>query len=120
MAGEGRVLCGARRCSRPPQQPARRCPLVRAPLQVRGARGARLLALAYGSLGVIYGDIGTSPLYAFSRCVACSFVCSSHPQCAPTLAHALHPTMHLPAQPPPALAYPSRPPPSTPPRQHLP
>ncbi len=25
----------------------------------------RLLALAFGSVGVVYGDIGTSPLYAF-------------------------------------------------------
>ena len=35
----------------------------------RGARRApeepRLLALAIGSLGVVFGDIGTSPLYAF-------------------------------------------------------
>lgn len=30
-----------------------------------GGSGAGLFALALGSLGVVYGDIGTSPLYAF-------------------------------------------------------
>src|ERR1700758_2845870 len=29
-----------------------------------------LLALALGSLGVVYGDIGTSPLYAFREAIA--------------------------------------------------
>jgi KUP system potassium uptake protein len=29
------------------------------------ARGPHFWALALGSLGVVYGDIGTSPLYAF-------------------------------------------------------
>lgn len=29
-------------------------------------RGKQLLFLAYQSIGVIYGDIGTSPLYVFS------------------------------------------------------
>src|SRR6267143_933123 len=28
-----------------------------------------LLALSLGSLGVVYGDIGTSPLYAFRRAI---------------------------------------------------
>ena len=33
---------------------------------VHGAENTRrLLALALGSIGVVYGDIGTSPLYAF-------------------------------------------------------
>ncbi len=29
-----------------------------------------LLTLALGALGVVYGDIGTSPLYAFRECFA--------------------------------------------------
>jgi KUP system potassium uptake protein len=31
----------------------------------RSASGGRFFALAIGSIGVVYGDIGTSPLYAF-------------------------------------------------------
>ncbi len=31
--------------------------------------GSRLLALTVGSIGVVYGDIGTSPLYAFREAV---------------------------------------------------
>ncbi|KAL4425076.1 hypothetical protein ABPG77_010390 [Micractinium sp. CCAP 211/92] len=31
----------------------------------RHARGLRLLALAFSTLGVVYGDIGTSPLYVY-------------------------------------------------------
>ncbi|RMF22007.1 MAG: potassium transporter Kup, partial [Deltaproteobacteria bacterium] len=39
--------------------------------QVHGApSGGRLAALALGALGVVYGDIGTSPLYAFRECFA--------------------------------------------------
>ena len=36
----------------------------------KAARGptARLLALSLSALGVVYGDIGTSPLYAFREC----------------------------------------------------
>ena len=34
--------------------------------------GAGLLALALGSLGVVYGDIGTSPLYAFREAILAS------------------------------------------------
>ena len=30
--------------------------------------GKRLAILAFGALGVVYGDIGTSPLYAFKEC----------------------------------------------------
>ncbi len=33
------------------------------------ARGADLSKLALGALGVVYGDIGTSPLYAVKECV---------------------------------------------------
>ncbi len=33
-----------------------------------GPRGRRLLALSLTALGVVYGDIGTSPLYAFREC----------------------------------------------------
>ena len=32
--------------------------------------GRRLAILALGALGVVYGDIGTSPLYAFKECFA--------------------------------------------------
>src|SRR5262245_66279323 len=35
----------------------------------RIARQSRLLALSLGSLGVVYGDIGTSPLYAFREAI---------------------------------------------------
>ncbi|HJS07475.1 MAG TPA: KUP/HAK/KT family potassium transporter, partial [Pirellulales bacterium] len=34
-----------------------------APAQAKGLR--QFLALMLGSVGVVYGDIGTSPLYAF-------------------------------------------------------
>jgi KUP system potassium uptake protein len=34
----------------------------------RGGAGAPLRVLALGALGIVYGDIGTSPLYAFSSC----------------------------------------------------
>jgi KUP system potassium uptake protein len=34
----------------------------------RGASGAALAGLALGALGVVYGDIGTSPLYALKEC----------------------------------------------------
>src|SRR5262245_44754360 len=32
------------------------------------ASGKRLAALSLGALGVVYGDIGTSPLYAVREC----------------------------------------------------
>jgi len=35
-----------------------------------GHGGGGLPALALGALGVVYGDIGTSPLYAFKECLA--------------------------------------------------
>ena len=31
-------------------------------------RGGYLFALSLGALGVVYGDIGTSPLYALREC----------------------------------------------------
>ncbi len=34
----------------------------------RGPRGRALAKLALGALGVVYGDIGTSPLYALKEC----------------------------------------------------
>src|SRR5204863_9311764 len=34
----------------------------------RAPHGRRLLALSLGALGVVYGDIGTSPLYALREC----------------------------------------------------
>ena len=33
-----------------------------------GPQGRRLLVLSLGALGVVYGDIGTSPLYALREC----------------------------------------------------
>src|SRR5829696_5226844 len=30
----------------------------------------KMLALSVGALGVVYGDIGTSPLYAFKECLS--------------------------------------------------
>jgi KUP system potassium uptake protein len=38
------------------------------------ARSGRLWALALGSIGVVYGDIGTSPLYAFREAVVAAKV----------------------------------------------
>src|SRR5687767_4521965 len=35
---------------------------------VRKPAGRYLLLLAFGALGVVYGDIGTSPLYALREC----------------------------------------------------
>jgi KUP system potassium uptake protein len=35
-----------------------------------GVGGPKLLTLALGSLGVVFGDIGTSPLYAFREAIA--------------------------------------------------
>ncbi len=32
--------------------------------------GKRLLWLSLGALGVVYGDIGTSPLYALKECLS--------------------------------------------------
>ncbi|HSR91657.1 MAG TPA: KUP/HAK/KT family potassium transporter, partial [Gemmatimonadales bacterium] len=34
------------------------------------ARGRALAALSLAALGVVYGDIGTSPLYAIRECFA--------------------------------------------------
>jgi KUP system potassium uptake protein len=39
-----------------------------------GRSGAGLLALALGSLGVVYGDIGTSRLYAFREAIRAASV----------------------------------------------
>src|SRR5215208_6059293 len=36
--------------------------------QERGPQGTYLLTLSLAALGVVYGDIGTSPLYAFREC----------------------------------------------------
>jgi KUP system potassium uptake protein len=35
-----------------------------------GHSGAKVLPLALGALGIVYGDIGTSPLYAMKECFA--------------------------------------------------
>ncbi|HWO24667.1 MAG TPA: potassium transporter Kup [Kofleriaceae bacterium] len=51
-----------------PDAPATLEPAVHAP---HGALGGRELAvLSLGALGVVYGDIGTSPLYAIKECLA--------------------------------------------------
>ena len=36
--------------------------------KAKSPSGKQLAALAFGALGVVYGDIGTSPLYAFKEC----------------------------------------------------
>ena len=41
-----------------------------APPDTHGPAGGRLWALALGSVGVVFGDIGTSPLYAFRDALA--------------------------------------------------
>ena len=41
-----------------------------APGAAAPATGKRLAALSFGALGVVYGDIGTSPLYALKECFA--------------------------------------------------
>jgi KUP system potassium uptake protein len=38
------------------------------PGKAKQPSGKQLALLAYGALGVVYGDIGTSPLYAFKEC----------------------------------------------------
>ncbi len=43
-------------------------------------RGATLAKLALGALGVVYGDIGTSPLYALKECFAGTHAVSPEPQ----------------------------------------
>jgi KUP system potassium uptake protein len=43
-------------------------------------RGATLARLALGALGVVYGDIGTSPLYALKECFAGSHSVAPEPQ----------------------------------------
>src|SRR5262245_11468029 len=50
----------ARRAASPSRRPGTRA--------ARPVRGRRLAALTLGALGVVYGDIGTSPLYAFREC----------------------------------------------------
>lgn len=47
---------------------APRAPAAPAAAHARGGAGAPLPLLALGALGIVYGDIGTSPLYAFSSC----------------------------------------------------
>src|SRR4051812_46858662 len=68
------------KASEPPQE--RRSTFVRRAMGVTGARpippqrhhpepnpqGHRLKILTLGALGVVYGDIGTSPLYALQAC----------------------------------------------------
>ncbi len=49
--------------------PAENVPPSEAPLSARRERTpARLLPLAIGALGVVYGDIGTNPLFALKEC----------------------------------------------------
>jgi KUP system potassium uptake protein len=44
-------------------------PLAPVPSTAHVAHGADLWKLSLGALGVVYGDIGTSPLYALKECV---------------------------------------------------
>src|SRR5262245_35628699 len=50
----------------PPSKPARAVP---PPPEPAHTGDNRFFALALGSLGVVFGDIGTSPLYAFHECM---------------------------------------------------
>lgn len=52
---------------RPTTGPARRGTDATQPTDPRAAR-KQLFILAFGALGVVYGDIGTSPLYAVREC----------------------------------------------------
>jgi KUP system potassium uptake protein len=63
-APAGRDEPGGRRpAERPAAFPEATAQLPRPP-----PRGSTLAALALGALGVVYGDIGTSPLYAMKEC----------------------------------------------------
>ena len=46
----------------------------------RRQRGEPLAALSLGALGVVFGDIGTSPLYAFQQCFTGDFAAAANPQ----------------------------------------
>ena len=39
-------------------------------MEAKAAKGRYLAVLTVGALGVVYGDIGTSPLYALKQCLA--------------------------------------------------
>ena len=56
--------------TRAPSPPAGPGPSIRPPRQhvEQNPRGKRLGLLSLGALGVVYGDIGTSPLYAMKEC----------------------------------------------------
>src|SRR6266403_3402721 len=45
-----------------------------------GGKPRSLTALALGALGVVYGDIGTSPLYAFRQCLTADASGPANPQ----------------------------------------
>src|SRR4051794_4734328 len=52
--------------------PASAIPLKTPPMHsapAHAASGRHLTKLAFGALGVVYGDIGTSPLYSLKECV---------------------------------------------------
>jgi KUP system potassium uptake protein len=51
-----------------PRAPAETDPGRSSPPGTTHEKTRRLLALAFGTLGVVYGDIGTSPLYALRAC----------------------------------------------------
>jgi len=68
-------LCRPAREARPIIMPDSSAPLYESAVAVEPAHGApsgakAFLALALGSAGVVYGDIGTSPLYAFQKSIA--------------------------------------------------
>jgi KUP system potassium uptake protein len=48
-------------------------PAVASPESHDAKRGARLAVVALAALGVVYGDIGTSPLYALKECFAAEY-----------------------------------------------
>ena len=53
---------------------------------------ANQLALAVGSIGVVYGDIGTSPLYAFREALSAAV---GHGPVTPEAVAAMRPQMRL-------------------------
>src|SRR5580765_5258970 len=73
MGPEPAVVCRRSRMEigQPPAvaSPAATPALPVAAPNAHGAGGADLAKLALGAIGVVYGDIGTSPLYAIRECV---------------------------------------------------
>src|SRR5580765_6588005 len=70
-------------CPRPMSEPARSDATgAQRPIGNRAHRSPgrkELTALSLGALGVVYGDIGTSPLYAMSECLSMTKDHAIHP-----------------------------------------